>query len=186
MFSQQQIFLKAFLQGVWCSPACFCVCSFEDMRQASAARQLGLLSSDQPETLVLYTYSNSDPEYERNLHFFVEHGMAEGDGCDYVIIVQEVGSVHISLTYSTAHAYCQLQSAFSLVFPRIVTRSLHEALSRQLTPKHHYMRFTSITAGSLTGSLPCPSDTSRTRLSTTPSRCQLCLVLLSCIIAHTC
>lgn len=60
------------------------------MRQASAARQLGLLSSDQPETLVLYTYSNSDPEYERNLRFFVEHGMAEGDGCEYVIIVQEV------------------------------------------------------------------------------------------------
>ncbi len=56
----------------------------------SAAQHLGLLSSEHPETLVLYTYSNSDTEYERNLHYFVEHGMADGDGCDYVVIVQEV------------------------------------------------------------------------------------------------
>lgn len=56
----------------------------------SAAQHLGLLSSDRAETLVLYTYSNSDTEYERNLHYFVEHGMAEGDGCDYIIVVQEV------------------------------------------------------------------------------------------------
>ena len=58
----------------------------------SAAQHLGLLSSEHPETLVLYTYSNSDTEYERNLHYFVEHGMADGDGCNYVIIVQEVSS----------------------------------------------------------------------------------------------
>ncbi len=67
-----------------------CLCSFDDFRQISAAQHLGLLSSEHPETLVLYTYSNSDTEYERNLHYFVEHGMADGDGCDYVIIVQEV------------------------------------------------------------------------------------------------
>ena len=42
---------------------------------------------------MLYTYSNSDTEYERNLHYFVEHGMADGDGCDYVIIVQEVSNL---------------------------------------------------------------------------------------------
>ena len=41
-------------------------------------------------TIILYTYSNSDPEYERNLNFFVEHGMWEGDGCQYLIIVQQV------------------------------------------------------------------------------------------------
>lgn len=42
------------------------------------------------ETLVVYTYSKSDPEYERNLEFFVAHGMWEGDGCQYLIIVQQV------------------------------------------------------------------------------------------------
>ncbi|KAA6422349.1 MAG: hypothetical protein FRX49_07819, partial [Trebouxia sp. A1-2] len=61
----------------------------DDFRHMSAAQHLGLLSSEHPETLVLYTYSNSDTEYERNLHYFVEHGMADGDGCNYVIIVQE-------------------------------------------------------------------------------------------------
>ncbi len=44
------------------------------------------------QTLVLYTYSNSDPEYERNLHFFVQHGVYEADPCDYVITVQQVGT----------------------------------------------------------------------------------------------
>ena len=42
------------------------------------------------ETLVVYTYSKSDPEYERNLEYFVAHGMWEGDGCQYLIIVQQV------------------------------------------------------------------------------------------------
>ena len=45
------------------------------------------------ETLVIYTYSKSDPEYERNLEYFVAHGMWEGDGCQYLIIVQQVWPV---------------------------------------------------------------------------------------------
>ena len=42
------------------------------------------------DTLVVYTYSKTDVEYERNLAFFVDHGMWEGDGCDYLIVVQQV------------------------------------------------------------------------------------------------
>lgn len=42
------------------------------------------------ETLVLYGYSNSDPEYRANLAFFVRHGMWEGDGCNYIIVVPKV------------------------------------------------------------------------------------------------
>ena len=41
-------------------------------------------------TLVIYIFSNTDPEYERNLQFFTQHGMWEGDGCQYVIVVQQV------------------------------------------------------------------------------------------------
>lgn len=40
--------------------------------------------------LVMYVFSDSDPEYMRNLEFFVAYGMAEGDGCDYIVVVQEV------------------------------------------------------------------------------------------------
>lgn len=42
------------------------------------------------DTLVIYTYSKSDPEYERNLEFFIKHGMWENDNCHYLIIVQQV------------------------------------------------------------------------------------------------
>lgn len=41
--------------------------------------------------LVIYVFSDSDSEYRRNLEFFVTFGMAEGDGCDYIIVVQQVG-----------------------------------------------------------------------------------------------
>lgn len=88
-YGQIQLLIAASLH-ILASLACVYICSFEDLRQSVAVRQLGLLSSGHPETLVLYTYSNSDPEYERNLHFFVQYGMAEGDGCNYVIIVQQV------------------------------------------------------------------------------------------------
>ncbi len=38
----------------------------------------------------MYVFSDTDPEYLRNLEFFVAHGMAADDGCDYVVVVQEV------------------------------------------------------------------------------------------------
>ena len=60
-----------------------------DAAQAAAAITGSPLAA--PTTLVVYTYSKSDPEYERNLEFFVAHGMWEGDGCQYLIIVQQVG-----------------------------------------------------------------------------------------------
>ena len=41
-------------------------------------------------TLVIYVFSKTDLEYERNLQFFIQHGMWAGDGCDYAIIVQQV------------------------------------------------------------------------------------------------
>ena len=57
-------------------------------------------STDEPtaaDTLVIYVYSNTDLEYERNLRYFVQHGMWEGDGCEYLIIVQQVKCVTILL-----------------------------------------------------------------------------------------
>lgn len=41
------------------------------------------------DTLVIYIFSNTDPEYIENLRFFAQFGMKEGDGCDYIIVVQE-------------------------------------------------------------------------------------------------
>ncbi len=41
------------------------------------------------DTLVIYIFSNTDPEYIENLRFFAQFGMKEGDGCEYVVVVQE-------------------------------------------------------------------------------------------------
>jgi len=44
----------------------------------------------QPEpTLVIYVYSNSDPEYRKNLEFFIKEAIKPNDGCDYVIVLQQ-------------------------------------------------------------------------------------------------
>lgn len=46
------------------------------------------LREPKADTLVVYVFSNTDPEYYANLLFFLRFGVAEGDGCDYVIIIQ--------------------------------------------------------------------------------------------------
>lgn len=42
------------------------------------------------DTLVMYVYADSDPEYRRNLEFFVRFGVSDNDGCEYVIVIQQV------------------------------------------------------------------------------------------------
>lgn len=59
---------------------------------------------------MIYAFSNSDSESLRNLHFFIKHGMWEGDGCHYVIIVQDV-MLHYNLL---------LQYAFLTHLPQAV------------------------------------------------------------------
>ena len=40
-----------------------------------------------PETLVLYIFSNTDPEYIDNLRFYVRTAIKEDDGCHHVIVI---------------------------------------------------------------------------------------------------
>ena len=53
--------------------------------------QGGIKPAPRASTLIMYVFSNTDLEYRRNLQFFIHHGMWEDDGCEYVIIVQQVG-----------------------------------------------------------------------------------------------
>ena len=39
----------------------------------------------------------TDPEYEDNLKYFLEFGVRPGDGCDYLVVVQEVGGCWAAL-----------------------------------------------------------------------------------------
>lgn len=41
------------------------------------------------ETLVIYVYAHTDVEYSNNLRFFLKHGVAPRDPCDYLVVVQE-------------------------------------------------------------------------------------------------
>ena len=41
------------------------------------------------DTLVTYIFSDTDPEYRENLRFFLRWGIREGDGADYIIVLQE-------------------------------------------------------------------------------------------------
>ena len=74
----------------------------------------GVIPKLRPSTLVIYVFSKTDLEYERNLQFFVQHGMWEGDGCDYAIIVQQV-STRVSTGAQQASACC-LQIHRSMIF----------------------------------------------------------------------
>jgi len=67
--------------------------------------QAGIKSASRASTLIMYVFSNTDLEYGRNLQFFIHHGMWEGDGCEYVIIVQQVGmfyniTIHLMRLFS--------------------------------------------------------------------------------------
>ena len=58
------------------------------MRRQAGGLRLSMKLSP-AETLVMYSHANKDTEFDGNMRFFVRFGMWEGDGCDYVIIVQE-------------------------------------------------------------------------------------------------
>lgn len=52
-------------------------------------RHTGGSRAREPQTLVVYVFSETDTEYENNLRFFLRHGPTENDGCHYVFIMQE-------------------------------------------------------------------------------------------------
>ena len=82
-------------------------------------------------TLVMYVYSKTDPEYERNLLYFIQHGMWEGDGCDYVIIVQQASSpaIHVALVWPQIAA-CKLLPIFPQLFVAHPACALQRSVSR--------------------------------------------------------
>jgi hypothetical protein len=72
----------------------------QPLRHTPAIRRphlASLLHLDKPshaaqpaDTLVVYVFSSTDPSYEDNFRFFLNHGIQDGDGCDYVFVIQQV------------------------------------------------------------------------------------------------
>lgn len=86
-----------------------------NVRENGRLAALGVSLATAADTLVMYTYSNSDPEYERNLQFFVKYGMSEGDGCDYVVIVQEACGPLVWPTLHHFETICRPLSVLCMV-----------------------------------------------------------------------
>ena len=70
---------------------------FGDTGSAAAARRqgwggtqlaAGSGASGKAHTLVVYVFSQTDTEYESNMRFFLRWGVSDGDGCDYIFIIQ--------------------------------------------------------------------------------------------------
>lgn len=57
-----------------------------DLPAPSAANSVRRLQRD---TLVVYVFSDTDPEYIRNLRYFVSNGIWDEDGCQYIIVIQQ-------------------------------------------------------------------------------------------------
>lgn len=43
--------------------------------------------SKQNDVLVMYIFSNTDPQYLNNLKFFLREGVQAGDGCEYIFVI---------------------------------------------------------------------------------------------------
>lgn len=50
----------------------------------------------EPQTLVLYVFSNTDPQYFGNLMYFIKHGLPGCPLCDYVIIINQDSDTRVS------------------------------------------------------------------------------------------
>lgn len=48
-----------------------------------------------PDVLVVYVFSNTDPEYINNLRFFLREGVNQNDGCEYLIVVNDSKSLNV-------------------------------------------------------------------------------------------
>jgi hypothetical protein len=75
----------------------------ENTVAAAAAAAAAAPKPQEPHTLVLYVFSNTDKEYINNLLFFINNGIREGDGCQYIIIVNTFGD---SLVRNPSFANC--------------------------------------------------------------------------------
>ena len=61
----------------------------------------GRTNTGRAHTLVIYVFSKTDTEYENNMRFFLRWGVSEGDGCDYIFIIQTGEGLKVSGSKST-------------------------------------------------------------------------------------
>lgn len=72
----------------------------------------GTLAATKERSLVVYIYDRSDPVFTNNLNYFIRRGIAGGESCDYVFIVQNAENPQasfsgtLSMPWSNPHWVC--------------------------------------------------------------------------------
>ena len=85
-------------------------------------------------TLVIYIFSKTDTEYEDNLMFFIKHGVAENDGCDYIFILQLTDGVQVGCAAFAADT--MLAAAMTLRWLLPLPNVRGSCMRMQLHPQH--------------------------------------------------
>lgn len=86
------------------------------------------------DTLVVYVYSNTNSAYQRNFHFFIQHGIQPKDHHHYIIVIQD-GLVTLSsfTAHSSVahlqHAHLTCMHSMSTQYGLRVTASLNQSKS---------------------------------------------------------
>lgn len=68
-------------------------------------------NSKQSDVLVMYIFSNTDPQYLNNLKYFVREGVHAGDGCEYLFVVNKSPEEEVRTyyaVYTKPHGPCNI------------------------------------------------------------------------------
>lgn len=71
-----QVFFRVFI--------CQCRCCADSLLYINAQDSR---ETQQERTLILYVFSNTDPQYYGNLVFFIKNGVPGCDACEYIVII---------------------------------------------------------------------------------------------------
>lgn len=101
----------------------------------SLKRLQGLTGSGaSPDVLVMYVFSNTDPEYLENLKFFLREGVHPNDGCEYLFIVNRGSEEEVR---TQTQAFQPVLAVFGPHLPRISTSTLRKSVqSAQMCCAH--------------------------------------------------
>ena len=68
---------------------------------AAAGRMFTTIAASHRDNLVMYSFAPTDPEFVRNLEFFVREAVVGDTRSDYVIVVQESTDMRVGCFGST-------------------------------------------------------------------------------------
>lgn len=78
--------------------------------------------SKQSDVLVMYIFSNTDPQYLNNLKFFLREGVHAGDGCEYIFVINRTPDEEVRKFHHQARTSCAIPTESTNLFARTYVR----------------------------------------------------------------